>query len=163
MATAKKGSEVLALAIQSVLDTYLPAELASITALWGDTITLPAPDVSYPTPRSIYEEPTTLVVDVPDGVQSVSAATIWGEMTYNWNVTMVLHSDDDTTMLRRAHRYCEAIWEVLMARQMELSQLCPITGLNPREQKRVTGQLPQGHFGVMAGWLGTATVDWDVG
>lgn len=163
MSTAKKGSELLAVSIQSVLDAYLPAELASITTLWNDAITLPSPDVSYPTLRSTYEEPTTLVVDVPDGALTVPAAVVWGEMQYNWNVTMVLHSEDDTIMLRRAHRYCQAIWEVLMARQVELSQLCPITGLNPREQKRFTGMLPQGLFGVLAGWTGTATVDWDVG
>lgn len=166
MATVKKGPEQLAVALVSTMQTYLPGVLTDITAAWNDGLPLPAPSVYYPTLRVIYEEPTTLVVDVASWEVTVPAANTagggWGEIAFDFEVYIVLRGEDATSLLRRAHRYGQALWEVLMQHQ-GLDGVIPVTGVNPQKGRRFTGMNELQQLQVMEGWMGTAMVDMTVG
>lgn len=124
MADVQKGADLVAVAIANTFQSYLPGEIDNVNGAWNDPTTVPAlahPKAYFSERRLEIPESPSLMVGMLGGKQTANGAyspqTGWGQMTYEFEVTLWIRGDKLHLLERMARRYGQAMWEVLMKYQ----------------------------------------------
>ncbi len=168
MTMIRKGPRAVAEALKATMQAQLPAMLAQVSAAWGNDVPLPPPDQYYATLQLELPEPTTLGVDVSTATQRGNAAQTsptqgFGELGYEFVVTVNMSGDDITDLINRGHLYEQALWEVLMQFQELDESLAGLTGVDPHDMGRGFGKGELTRFQLTVGWRGIVWVEQFVG
>ena len=172
MATTKKGSDLVAVALANTYSLYLPGEIDAINSAWNDAATVPAlshPKVYLSERRLEVPESPSLMVGMLGARQTsngaYSTATGWANITYEFEATLWLRGDRLHILERMARRYGQAMWEVIMKYQSLDDSIPGQTGVDLVEL--AMNPAPFGDAAVMTlmyavGWRGLVYVAQDV-